>query len=464
MKVITLYEFQRRYLQSLSAEGIDVSPGELQRFFDFINETYGGDHDVLSLNYDIKKRDYYIKAHGSVGFAYYFGRTPFMMQVLPRPYRNDPDEKRSITFFLNLLNLSGGLGMGPRDIESAASAYTEGSKTLHELFFYLYVSLLGREVFRGMYREYRETEDNTKTIRGRVLLSRLVRRNPMYASVPVRHTYLSTDSAMNRVLKAALETTIRNSEWKGVRKAAETLLGHFHEVSNLRPNDVVRVVPNPLNERFLPAYKLAKLIIFGFNERGWEKNFHPGIFIGMDRLFEDLVYHTVRAVLDGYGVVYKQYSLPHVVKDAAEIESKAGAIFTFGAPLPDILIRTDSGNCIIEVKYRSLSVRIRDRWQRKLVRNSNELYQVYTYSKLSGGGAVIVYPRLKGVYNSWLQDIFGDDREVFQFFDGTPFGVFGYELSRIGYDVIITKNGVVLDEKLKRELREFLLEFCKGNK
>jgi len=71
-----------------------------------------------------------------------------------------------------------------------------------------------------------------------------------------------------------------------------------------------------------------------------------------------------------------------------------------------------------------------------------------------------VYPRLRGVYNGWLQDMFEYDGTVFQFFDGTPFGVFGYEFSRIGHDVIITKNGVLLNERLKEGLRNLLLDVC----
>ncbi len=50
--------------------------------------------------------------------------------------------------------------------------------------------------------------------------------------------------------------------------------------------------------------------------------------------------------------------------------------------------------------------------------------------------------------------------ELLSFFDGTPFALFGYELSRVGTDVFITRNGVVLRDSIARNLRETLLALC----
>ncbi len=56
MKVVTLHEFQRRYLRSLQAEGLKLHPpSELHRFFESINRVYGREHEVLSLKYDVSR-------------------------------------------------------------------------------------------------------------------------------------------------------------------------------------------------------------------------------------------------------------------------------------------------------------------------------------------------------------------------------------------------------------------------
>ncbi len=165
-----------------------------------------------------------------MGFAYHLGDEPFMIQILPKPYRYDPDQRRSMKFFLSLLNMSGNLGMSPRDIELAISAYGDEGELIHELFFYLYVFQLKRRVFHGMYQEYSELEESSKTIRGgRVLLSRLIRTAPVGVDVPVRHSALGgVDNPLNRVLKAALEVVAENSEWRGgIGRAAGSLIEYF---------------------------------------------------------------------------------------------------------------------------------------------------------------------------------------------------------------------------------------------
>ncbi|KUH34098.1 restriction endonuclease [Thermococcus celericrescens] len=463
MKRITLYEFQRKYLSTVHTEGVDVTPESLQRFFEAINGLYGRGHEVLSLRYDTRRREYYIKAHGSVGFAYHLGKPGFMIQVLPRPYKRDPDEARSLRFFLSLMNLSGGLGLGRREIEEAVSTYARGEGGVHELFLYLYVYLLGRELFHGLYREYSEVEEELQTIRGRILLSRLARRPPLGRDVPVRHAVLDVDTALNRVLKAALEVVVEVSAWEGIARAAEALIRYFADVGPLRPEDIERATFNPLNERFRPTFHLATMILTGFGKLSRGGFTAPGIFIEMDRLFEDLVYHTVLTALSGKGRVHRQQPLPPIVRGAAEIEAKMDAVFTFGPPRPDIFVQMPDGRCILEVKYRNLSVKMGDTWWRKLVRSSGELYQVYSYSRISGGGALIVYPKLRGQYNEWLPDMFDERVETFSFFDGTPLGIVGYELSHIGRDVLIARRGVVLDGKIAGNVRRLLESVCVMN-
>ncbi|WP_088863488.1 5-methylcytosine restriction system specificity protein McrC [Thermococcus celer] len=460
MKVVTLHEFQRRYLRSLQAEGLKLHPSELHRFFESINRVYGREHEVLSLKYDVSRGEYYIKTHGSVGFAYHLGDEPFMIQILPKPYRYDPDQRRSMKFFLSLLNMSGNLGMSPRDIELAISAYGDEGELIHELFFYLYVFQLKRRVFHGMYQEYSELEESSKTIRGRVLLSRLIRTAPVGVDVPVRHSALGVDNPLNRVLKAALEVVAENSEWRGIGRAAGSLIEYFRGVGTLDQKDPERVSFNSLNERFKPVYTLATIILTGFSRKTGTNSGQQGVFIDMAHLFEDLAYHTIKRALNGKGVVYRNYTLPHIVKDHGRVEAKLGAVFTLGSPLPDILVVTDSGKCAIEVKYRGLIVKMGGNWWRKLVRSSEDLYQIYSYSRLAGGSAAIVYPRLKGAYNHWIPDMFEPSGELLSFFDGTPFALFGYELSRVGTDVFITRNGVVLRDSIARNLRETLLALC----
>ncbi|WP_054841028.1 hypothetical protein [Thermococcus peptonophilus] len=105
------------------------------------------------------------------------------------------------------------------------------------------------------------------------------------------------------------------------------------------------------------------------------------------------------------------------------------------------------------------------------MRKSDELYQAYTYSRLVSeywGGTrevpvLLIYPRLEGIYNHWIPNLFSARPEdTFEFFDGTRVGgVFGYELSMIGGDeILLRKNSVVIDEDTAENLRSFILGLC----
>lgn len=134
------------------------------------------------------------------------------------------------------------------------------------------------------------------------------------------------------------------------------------------------------------------------------------------------------------------------------------------------MVSTDEGTCVVEVKYRNLYVyhRGENRAHRKLVRKSDELYQAYTYSRLVSEylGAkrvpvLLVYPRLEGIYNHWIPNLFSARPEdTFEFFDGTRVGVFGYELSMIGDEILLRKNSVVIDEDTAENLKSFILGLC----
>jgi len=457
--IIKLYEFGKRAIDETG-----LTRGELFHLVDVVNSVHGREHDVLTIEYSRRDGRYYLRAHGSVGFAYYVksGRR-ITLQVLPKPFKTDPDDRRSVYLFLQLLNLAKSLGMGD-ELEMLAREYNENGN-IDELFKGMYVAALARAVHEGPHLEYGEVEEMAGVARGRILVNRLARKPPWRPEIPVRYSVMLEDNPLNRVLKWALEIVVKTSRWGSTKKLGGSLLGTFHDVGSPRPDDISRVTFNHLNERFRRVFELAEAIIQGHIGRGTYNRVLPGIFVSMDGLFEGLVYHTVRTALAGSAEVRAEESLPHPIRNAHDYELRRGAIFTLGTPLPDVVVRTPRGSCVIEVKYRNLNVHVRKKGRpvRKLVRKSSELYQAYTYAKLLGGGAILVYPRLEGRYNHWIPDMFeADERDVLRFFDGTKFAVLGYELSRVGNGVEIRRGRVKLDEVLKESLGEFLAEFCGG--
>lgn len=461
--VVRFYEFGKIPMSRLRGMGVNLSYPELSHFVEVINAVHGGEHTVFSLEYSPRDREHYLRAHGSVGFAYYVTNgKKITFQVLPKPFRTDPDDRRSVQFFLQLLNLVRGMRVGAGELRALSEEYSR-TGDIDELFKSMYVLLLAKALSEGPYIEYGEVEENSGVLRGRLLMNRMARKPPWKLEVPVRYSVMMEDNPLNRVLKRALEIVVTTSKWKSTRKLGGMLMGAFVEVGPLRYGDSSRVAFNHLSERFRNVFNLAEAIISGFVGIGTRNRVLPGIFVSMDRLFEGLVYHTIRAVLGGEAEVRAQESLPHLIKNAREYEEKRRAMFMMGNPLPDVVVKCKKGRFIVESKYRSLSVYLHNQGRsvRKLVRKSSELYQAYAYAKLVGGGVILIYPRLEGRYNHWIPDLFeAGERDVLRFFDGTKLAVLGYELSRVGKDVRIEHGAVAVSDEIREGLKDFLLNFC----
>ncbi|WP_297498591.1 restriction endonuclease [Thermococcus sp.] len=461
--VVRLHEFERIPLSRLREMRVNLSHSELSHFVEVVNAIHGRRHRVFSIEYSPRRREHYLRAHGSIGFAYYVRRNErITFQVLPKPFRADPDDRRSIQFFLHLLNLAKGMRLERGHLNAIGDEYSK-SGNIDELFKSMYVLLLAKALGEGLYLEYGEIEESSRVIRGRILVSRMARRPPWETELPVRYSLMLENNPLNRILKGALSVVVSTAKWKPTKRLGGVLIGAFQGVDFPYPGDGARVNFNHLNERFRTVFNLAETILSAFTGLGTGDRIFPGIFISMDELFEALIYQTIRSALGRDAEVRFEESLPHIIRNARDYEIKKRAVFMMGNPLPDITIRTGKGACVVEVKYRDLYVRVNNegRRVRKLVRNSSELYQAYAYAKLFGGGVLLIYPRLEGRYNYWLPDFFAPgEGDVLRFFDGTKLGIFGYEISRIGDGVSIDGSGVYLDDELRERLRGFLLNFC----
>ncbi|NJF24766.1 McrC family protein [Thermococcus sp. Bubb.Bath] len=468
-RIVTLYEFANKPLTELKSLGLQVDEREIIKFAEGINALYGGDSPVFTVTYDPRRDKYYLRTHGSVGFAYYLSdEGVVLVQVLPKPFRYEREDGHSLLFLLQLFNMYYQMGLEPSEIKDIVFEYSR-QKALDEIFRYLYVLLLSRALSRGLYYEYGELEESSQTVRGRILLGELARRPPWKADLPIRYSVLLEDNPLNRVLKGALEVAVKSARLSETRKVGGVLLDLFGDVDDPRPGDFGKVSFNHLNERFRTVFRLAR-VMYSELGTGGSRRFLPGVFIRMDELFETLVYKTLKTALGHDAEVRFQVQLPHVIKNANEIEARFGAFFMMGNPLPDIVVSTGNGTCVVEVKYRNLYVyhKAENRLYRKLVRNSNELYQAYTYSRLVSEyrgsekvPVILIYPRLEGIYNHWIPDLFSARMEdTFEFFDGTRVGVFGYELSVIGEEILLRRNSVVINEDTAENLRSFILALC----
>lgn len=155
------------------------------------------------------------------------------------------------------------------------------------------VRLVDRALNEGLLQGYVRVEESALTIRGRIRLVDHVRRR-FGQMIPVEITYdeFTTDIAENQILRAAIRRLLRiRSVQPATRRRLLRSLHRFAEVSDLvGGTEVPRWQPSRLNARYVPALRLAEIVLAGSSfdlARGGVRA--SGFMVSMPTVFEDFV-------------------------------------------------------------------------------------------------------------------------------------------------------------------------------
>ncbi len=303
-------------------------------------------------------------------------------------------------------------------------------KSIHEIFIYLFAKTLLNEIKRGYHREYVEIRGEERFLRGRLLLSRQIRKLPhqMHTFSILFHEF-TEDNLLNQVFYQATIISLENTGWIVNKKLLSELMLIFADVTptKITKEQLSKIRFTRLNERFKVAFNLAKIILFGFN--GLEDEI-IGFFVDMNELFEKYVYRAVEKSFPEFKVEYQK--------------SLDGLIYRDGKPMlnptPDIVVFDgDKIRLIIDAKYKEV---INDRG---LVPQSGDIYQAYAYSSLGNCDVVLVYPKY-GEFNKSL------DKIDFTFFNGKKLIVLPFDLDEISTSV----KPIAIPSKFRHEIIQIL--------
>ena len=185
--------------------------------------------------------------------------------------------------------------------------------TNHDLLRSL-VSFFARTVettlARGLFRAYRERNEDLKTIRGRIDFGRQLSRARLALPVACRYGEFTADVIENRYLRAAIRLSLRVA---GVpvdeRRRLMRELVAMEEVSDatVRGDDLDRINRTRLNEHYQPALRLARLLLENLtlvDRRGGTTA--ASFMVNMNDLFERFVIERLRRALRGRLVVESQ--------------------------------------------------------------------------------------------------------------------------------------------------------------
>lgn len=445
--VVTLYEHDERKYESISQD-IKGKYGELRREIDKtklqeillkINSHFkdqlkrsivSNDNPDIEEELDESKAVFEVyfnkvKARHYVGFVAF---DDVFIQVLPKVFKpkdtveNEDSTWNSVMAFIRMLDLAYGLKIRDYDL-----AYLQGRKlhpNLHEVFIYLFAKSLWDEIQRGYHREYVELRSEEKFLRGKLLLSKQIKKLPHQLdtfSIEV-HEFIE-DNLLNRVFYASIQRALGRTAWQTNKRLLGELMLAFDGVTptRLTRGHFERVHFTRLNERFRKPFELAKLLFMPPLRGGGERRV-TGFFVDMNELFERFIEKIVRRNISSrYDLSYQSQYL--FLKDDRDNKLHQK---------PDYVIEENKTPAIVlDAKYREF---------REKMPSSDMARQLYVYTKIlehdsmknlknqvKPKPAVLIFPTTE----SYNHDLRKNKCLKFEFFDGTKLYVVAHDLEHL---------------------------------
>ena len=156
---------------------------------------------------------------------------------------------------------------------------------------------------RGHYHSYRHEEEDLLALRGRLDFQRQFRRGGLMVPMACSYDDFTADVAENRYLKAAMQRAIRVAGVPPIdRGRLMRLLVALEDVTDapVHADDIERITFTRLNDHYLPAMRLARLILAHLTLQDHHGDTTASAFmLDMNNLFERFVTERLRAELSG---------------------------------------------------------------------------------------------------------------------------------------------------------------------
>ncbi len=156
---------------------------------------------------------------------------------------------------------------------------------------------------RGHYHSYQHQEEDLLALRGRLDFTRQFRRGGQLVPMACSYDDFTADVAENRYLKAAMQRAIRVVGVPLVdRRRLMRLLVALEDVADapVEADDIDRITFTRLNEHYLPAMRLARLILANLTLQDQHGDTTASAFmLDMNDLFERFVTERLRHKLAG---------------------------------------------------------------------------------------------------------------------------------------------------------------------
>jgi 5-methylcytosine-specific restriction enzyme subunit McrC len=333
-----------------------------------------------------------LRARGIVGIL---AAKDCSLEILPKidvapgesvDHQNAAIRKRLIHMLAVALNLKVDLG--------SITDLAWQRETLLEIIVRIFCDKLTEAVRKGMPRRYVEQEDDISALRGSLNVIRQFTRHAVNPSrLACRFDVLSEDTALNRIMKAAVAHLSRMSRSSANQQRLRDLAFVYADIAEISPS-VLRwdeVTIDRTNRRWQELLDMAQLFLLnryqtttGGTDQG------TALLFEMNTLFEEYIGRLISRTLAGTDLT---------------VSLQGGRLFCLSADTserglfqtrPDILIhRAGTVTHVIDTKWKRISSRIDDPKQGV---SQSDVYQMMAYAQLySAPRLTLLYPHHPGL-------------------------------------------------------------------
>lgn len=344
----------------------------------------------------VKKNHFSLQADGTITIKHYVGffqKGNTRVQILPKVYSKSglgipakAEIKASLDFVYRLLYWSGYLNVKKLPSQSIYSSDYD----LLEIFIRIFIDEFNNLFQRNIYRNYESLEENQQFIKGKILFTETVRRNPFLHHLHyIRFDEFSINNPLNRIFKALIVLLLDKTDNSDNKKKLVIGLTYLQDVDSIKLNDDIwqRIKFDRLNNDFKSLFNFAKLFYHNQNPgitEGDEKTF--SFLVPLHLLFENFV-AKVLAGFSNNNIEFRYHS-PQRFYGYNGTEK----IFLLQ---PDFVIM-DGKKClgILDTKYKYPYKK------GKPAIDSKDLYQLSTYAlRYKCRNLVLIYPEFVGAPN-----------------------------------------------------------------
>lgn len=353
--------------------------------------------NLYALRDIVGKNNFSLQADGSFQLMHYVGffqKGNTRVQILPKIYAktdlsnfSEGELNTSLDFVYRLLYWSGYLNHKKLSPQLQSTSATD----LLELFIGIFITEFIDLFSRKIHRNYIPQEENQQFIKGKILFSETIRRNPILKHRHfVRYDEYTINNPLNQIFKALILELLTKTKSSINRRKLVTGLAFLQEVDlkSLNANMFQQIKFDRLNADFEPLFNLAKLFFH---------NSQPGLSEGKEKTFSFLV--PVHLLFENFiAKVLTSFSTEEIKYQYHQPQLFLGKHFEDDVFLlePDFTIVCNKDVItILDTKFKfpfnkAGNVEI----------NSDDLYQLTAYAlRYNCKNLFLIYPMFLGVQN-----------------------------------------------------------------